>query len=98
LKVCCVGDFAGAVFDLALGLFETNGEGARNTGVPARNTGVARPVAGNNDSRADGGFDTVGEVARLCSLGSGRLSSLSLIEMLSNGLVFSLSAFSCLRA
>jgi hypothetical protein len=47
-----------------------SGDGALNTGVPARSVGVARPVAGNNDSRADGGLDTVGEVARRCNLGS----------------------------
>jgi hypothetical protein len=81
LKVCCVGDLAGAVFDLARGEFDTSGDGARKTGVPARNVGVparrvgvARPVAGNNDNRADGGFDTVGDVARLWILGSGKLS------------------------
>jgi len=70
LKVCCVGDLAGAVFDLARGEFETSGDGALSTGVPARNVGVARPAAGNNDSRADGGFETVGDVPRrgvLCS-------------------------------
>ena len=50
-----------------------SGDGALNTGVPARSVGVARPVAGNNDSRADGGLDTVGEVARLCNLGSAKV-------------------------
>lgn len=81
LKVWCVGDLAGAVFDLARGEFDTSGDGARRTGVPARNVGVparsvgvARPVAGNNDNRADGGFDTRGDVARLGSLGSGKIS------------------------
>lgn len=81
LNVCCVGDLAGAVFDLARGELETSGDGAlrigvpaRNVGVPARNVGVARPVAGNNDSRAEGGFDTVGDVARLEILGSGSFS------------------------
>lgn len=63
LKVWRTGDFAGAVLDLARTVFETSGDGARNTGVPVRIDGVVRPVAGNNDSRADGGFDTVGEVA-----------------------------------
>jgi hypothetical protein len=73
LKVWCVGDLGGAVFDLARGEFVTSGDGALNTGVPARSVGVARPVAGNNDSRADGGLDTVGEVARLCNLGSAKV-------------------------
>ena len=81
MKVCCVGDLAGAVFDLARGEFETSGDGAlstgvpaRSVGVPARKVGVARPVAGNNESRAEGGFDVVGDVARRGSLGSGKLS------------------------
>lgn len=69
-----MGDLAGAVFDLARGEFEMSGEGALNTGVPARNVGVARPVAGNRDSRADGGFDTVGDEACFGILGSGKLS------------------------
>lgn len=85
LNVCCVGDLAGAVFDRARGEFETSGDDARRTGVPARsvgvparNVGVARPVAGNKESRADVGFETVGDVARRGSLGgSGTLSLLS---------------------
>ena len=84
LKVCSVGDLAGAVLALARGEFETSGDGAfntgvpaRNVGVPARNVGVARPAAGNNDSRADGGFETVGDVARRGMFGSGKLSSSS---------------------
>ena len=56
------------------GEFETSGDGARNIGVPARNVGVARPAAGNNDSRADGGLDIVGDVARRWSLGLCKLS------------------------
>lgn len=77
-----MGDLAGAVFDRARGEFVTSGDCARRTGVPARsvgvparNVGVARPVAGNKESRADGGFETVGDVARRGSLGgSGKLS------------------------
>lgn len=72
LNICCVGDAAGAVFDLDREVFETRGDGARNMGVPVRSVGVARPVAGNKDNRADGGFDIVGDVSRCWSLGSGR--------------------------
>lgn len=78
LNVSCVGDLAGAVLERARGEFDTSGDGARKTGVPARNVGVARPVAGNKDNRADGGLETVGDVARRGSLGGSRFSLSSL--------------------
>lgn len=85
LNVGCVGDFAGAVLERARGESDTSGDGARKTGVPARsvgvparNVGVARPVAGNKDNRADGGLETVGDVALRGSLGGARFSLSSL--------------------
>lgn len=85
LNVCCVGDLAGAVLERARGEFDTSGDGARKTGVPARsvgvparNVGVARPVAGNKDNRADGGLETVGDVALREILGGSMFTPSSL--------------------